>query len=339
MESSQTHRHHRWTSLKVTILSTLMVQIVTAYFIPCPIHSRPNDASFLLRFHKTKKLLSSTPKHSNPHANLHSVNFLYSSNEDHCVSVDEMIQNDNDFDPKNNDKDIENDNDNRPSSEIALGAWVPIGSQDALTGLGPTRVKVMGINLVVWDYDDSKTSDHYDNNGANTNKNNASEKRKRKNARNKDKQKNQNKAKKQWSVLRDVCSHKFAALSQGRVNIDTNCIECPYHGWQFDHDGRLAVIPQMEELLSIESSDENKNKRKNLIPPAVEQKGSVQSYPTHITGDLIWAFLPTSIHGESFPVNILPEEYYYNGLRRDMDMAANFAVVDLPASYDFFMEK
>jgi len=169
----------------------------------------------------------------------------------------------------------------------ALGAWVPIGSKSSLLGLGPTRVKVMNINLVVWE---SGTG-------------------------NKDQQ---------WSVMRDVCSHKFAALSQGRVNVETSCIECPYHGWQFHSDGKLACVPQMESPTELS--------------PALVEKSSIQSYPVHITGDLIWAFLPTSIHGESFPRHLLPEDYYQNGLPRDIETNANFAVMELPASQDMFLD-
>ena len=91
--------------------------------------------------------------------------------------------------------------DNNDSSSAALGAWVPIGSSSALTGLGPTRMKVMGMDLVVWESDDTTAGRH-----------------------------DKTECPQRWSVMKDACSHKFAALSQGRVNPDTNCIECPYHG-------------------------------------------------------------------------------------------------------------
>ena len=170
-------------------------------------------------------------------------------------------------------------------SSPGLGAWTPIHSQDSLRGLGPTKVKVMGVDFVVWEDKHSK----------------------------------------QWSVMADICSHRLAPLSKGRVNTDTNCIECPYHGWQFGSDGALTCIPQMD----MKSQD---------LSSSLIEKASVQSYPVHTTGDLIWAFLPSSMHGESFPQSLLPEDYYHNGLRRDMDAAANFAVVDVPASWDFFIE-
>jgi phenylpropionate dioxygenase-like ring-hydroxylating dioxygenase large terminal subunit len=43
------------------------------------------------------------------------------------------------------------------------------------------------------------------------------------------------------SALQDMCPHRFALLSQGRVvNGD---IECPYHGWRFAASGKCTAIP------------------------------------------------------------------------------------------------
>ncbi len=39
----------------------------------------------------------------------------------------------------------------------------------------------------------------------------------------------------------DQCTHRGAALSKGKVNGD--CIQCPFHGLQFDKNGRCAFIP------------------------------------------------------------------------------------------------
>ena len=35
----------------------------------------------------------------------------------------------------------------------------------------------------------------------------------------------------EWSVVSDICAHRKAPLSQGRIDPITNCIECPYHGY------------------------------------------------------------------------------------------------------------
>ena len=43
------------------------------------------------------------------------------------------------------------------------------------------------------------------------------------------------------TIFFDRCSHRNARLSDGRM-LD-GCIECPYHGWQFDANGRCVLIP------------------------------------------------------------------------------------------------
>lgn len=46
------------------------------------------------------------------------------------------------------------------------------------------------------------------------------------------------------ACLRDMCPHRGASLSKGRVRAGE--IECPYHGWRFGHDGRCTAIPLLE---------------------------------------------------------------------------------------------
>ncbi len=43
------------------------------------------------------------------------------------------------------------------------------------------------------------------------------------------------------AALRDMCPHRAASLSRGRLHGDR--IACPYHGWQFDPTGRCTHIP------------------------------------------------------------------------------------------------
>ncbi|MEP3277235.1 MAG: Rieske 2Fe-2S domain-containing protein [Stappiaceae bacterium] len=43
------------------------------------------------------------------------------------------------------------------------------------------------------------------------------------------------------SCLHDVCPHRFARLSSGKIVGDR--IQCPYHGWQFDGKGYCTHIP------------------------------------------------------------------------------------------------
>ncbi|WP_323037219.1 aromatic ring-hydroxylating dioxygenase subunit alpha [Pararhodobacter sp.] len=47
-------------------------------------------------------------------------------------------------------------------------------------------------------------------------------------------------------AMYDRCPHKGAALSLGQV-LDCK-LECPYHGWQFDDEGKCVRIPAREEV-------------------------------------------------------------------------------------------
>ena len=38
-------------------------------------------------------------------------------------------------------------------------------------------------------------------------------------------------------VLSDTCIHRGGSLGKGKVIDD--CVQCPYHGWEFDGDGQL----------------------------------------------------------------------------------------------------
>ena len=48
-------------------------------------------------------------------------------------------------------------------------------------------------------------------------------------------------------ALRDICPHRAAPLSAGRVveAPEGDTVECPYHGWRFRADGACAAIPSL----------------------------------------------------------------------------------------------
>mmetsp|Transcript_6512 Transcript_6512/g.13536 ORF Transcript_6512/g.13536 Transcript_6512/m.13536 type:complete len:484 (-) Transcript_6512:137-1588(-) len=165
------------------------------------------------------------------------------------------------------------------SSDPSLGCWLPVGGVSALQDLTPTKVKIANKDYVVWREDGSGT----------------------------------------WSVQVDACPHRLAPLSQGRVDEKTGCIECPYHGWQFDTDGGCTDVPQME-------GGGDYSRRSGL---------GVETLKTHVTGDLLWAFFKSDITGEMFDSSVLPEEHY-PVLARDDD--TKYFVRELPYSFDFLVE-
>ena len=70
-------------------------------------------------------------------------------------------------------------------------------------------------------------------------------------------------------ALLDRCPHRGAALSLGRVSADGQ-IECPFHGWRFDTQGRNCRVP--------------------LNPQARLETLGARPLPVRVIGDLIWVY-------------------------------------------------
>jgi len=117
-----------------------------------------------------------------------------------------------------------------------------------------------------------------------------------------------------WNVMKDVCSHRYAPLSQGRIDKLSGCIECPYHGWQFDKKGACTKIPQVDSGKSIPSA------------------ADVTSFPVKVMGDIIFSFLPLPGKYANY-FSISPEEAFPM-----ISKLAPFYVRELPYSFDFLLE-
>ncbi len=87
--------------------------------------------------------------------------------------------------------------------------------------------------------------------------------------------------------LADTCIHRGASLSAGKVKGD--CIQCPYHGWQFDGEGACRKIPSLGSQARI---------------PA---RARVDAYPTVEKYGLIFAFLGDIPEAERCPILPIPE--------------------------------
>lgn len=48
-----------------------------------------------------------------------------------------------------------------------------------------------------------------------------------------------------WQTFVDMCPHRLAPLSEGRID-EQGCLQCCYHGWSFNGDGSCARIPQAQ---------------------------------------------------------------------------------------------
>ena len=163
------------------------------------------------------------------------------------------------------------------------GAWLPVASINELSGGNdeiirtPKRIEVVGTKFAVWQSPSTKI----------------------------------------WSVVEDICPHRKAPLSQGRVTSETGNLECPYHGWQFNTSGSCMLIPQLDE------------KFKGSIPLGT----SVQSLPTHVTGDILFAYVPLPEEaGSTFSYPNLPDEV--------LPLLQNVSSITsriLPYSFDFLI--
>lgn len=87
--------------------------------------------------------------------------------------------------------------------------------------------------------------------------------------------------------LSDVCIHKGASLAAGIMQ--GSCVECPYHGWQFNIEGNVTKIPSLPDETPIPT------------------RARVDSYPVQEKYDWIWVFLGDLPEEERPPLPDFPE--------------------------------
>lgn len=46
-----------------------------------------------------------------------------------------------------------------------------------------------------------------------------------------------------FAAIYDVCPHRGASLSKGRIDPQTGCVVCPYHTFKFNANGRMVATP------------------------------------------------------------------------------------------------
>tara|TARA_R110002049_G_scaffold108165_7_gene256279 strand:- start:1231 stop:2388 length:1158 start_codon:yes stop_codon:yes gene_type:complete len=88
--------------------------------------------------------------------------------------------------------------------------------------------------------------------------------------------------------LADTCLHRGGSLSKGWVTQGN--VTCPYHGWQYNGEGRCVLIPsEMDEGTKI------------------PDKARVDSYPTEERYGMIWVFMGDLPEDERYPIPPFPE--------------------------------
>ncbi|AZC24324.1 aromatic ring-hydroxylating dioxygenase subunit alpha [Pseudomonas sessilinigenes] len=96
------------------------------------------------------------------------------------------------------------------------------------------------------------------------------------------------------TVLKDLCIHRGCALSIGRV-LDDGTLECPYHGWRYDHAGQCVRIP--------------------ALPPGqpIPSKARAISYQVREQNDIVWVALGEPL--APFPDYLPDADYATPGTR------------------------
>jgi phenylpropionate dioxygenase-like ring-hydroxylating dioxygenase large terminal subunit len=108
-----------------------------------------------------------------------------------------------------------------------------------------------------------------------------------------------------YNCLDDVCSHKGASLSGGKIH--NNCAVCPYHGYEFNGNGTLVKVPG----LNFQSSPIHDVSKYSII----EKNG--------------WVYIntmKTNISEPEMQINIFEEE----------EFAKNYSVVYLNMDFNCY---
>mmetsp|Transcript_32548 Transcript_32548/g.59484 ORF Transcript_32548/g.59484 Transcript_32548/m.59484 type:complete len:564 (+) Transcript_32548:64-1755(+) len=159
--------------------------------------------------------------------------------------------------------------------------WFPVASTLELDPDRPTPVRIDGLDLVVWKDPNSKESSEG------------------------------------WQVFADMCPHRLAPLSEGRIEKSTGCLQCAYHGWEFDTHGNNKRIPQVDETSA-------KKMRANPRAQAV-------AFPSAVGLGLVWVWL-----GKSEPKG-MPEDIVQNTHLGPQVVVSSYTR-DLPYTYDGLIE-
>jgi len=89
--------------------------------------------------------------------------------------------------------------------------------------------------------------------------------------------------------LLDVCPHKAAALSQGRMTASGH-FQCAYHGWSFDGtSGDCMEIPQLVQA-AADGDDSTTSSSVKKPFPKLSQRTGATAVPTMIHQQMVWLF-------------------------------------------------
>ncbi|MCP4001122.1 MAG: aromatic ring-hydroxylating dioxygenase subunit alpha [Gammaproteobacteria bacterium] len=87
--------------------------------------------------------------------------------------------------------------------------------------------------------------------------------------------------------LSNTCTHRGGSLAGGKISGD--CIQCPYHGWEFDEEGFVKRLPSLGPN------------------PKVPARTRIDAYPVDERHGIVFAFLGDLPEEERPPIIDVPE--------------------------------
>ena len=129
--------------------------------------------------------------------------------------------------------------------------WYPLVPVQDLDPDGPNKLTILGMDIVVWR---TRTRDSTSSVGGGTVGSPCC-----------------------WNAFRDACPHRLVPLSEGRLDstpAGNTVLQCAYHGWEFDDNGKCVRIPQISPT-----------------SPAIDSpRACATLFPTAEVQGLLWVF-------------------------------------------------
>eukprot|EP00873_Tetraselmis_striata_P014106 jgi/Tetstr1/434370/TSEL_023472.t2 len=146
----------------------------------------------------------------------------------------------------------------------------------------------------------------------------------------------------QWQCFDDVCPHRLAPLSEGRIEADGR-LHCAYHGWAFDGCGQCAAVPQARPLAAFSGTESHKaGKRWAAWTGLSREPPMLSAYPTREAAGLVWVWPGTGAEArreaDATPLRGFGALFDETGAAEGRVVRSAWTLRDTPISWDYIME-
>ncbi|GIL43219.1 hypothetical protein Vafri_1022 [Volvox africanus] len=170
-----------------------------------------------------------------------------------------------------------------PSSYVWERNWAPVAPLASLDPSRPNPVMLLGQSLVVWRHAELS----------------------------------------RWVVQCDVCPHRLAPLSEGRLDAAGNRLTCAYHGWEFNEEGQCTRVPQL-------MADP-----RAAATAYASARNCVKTFPTLEHDGLLFVWLDDSVEGRAAAQLARKPRLHDDNAPTTIDWLMN----ELPSDYKFWLEQ